>query len=81
MRFRFYAVFVLLLLSAVIAVDAWWGELYARYMILFSGAVFLGGMAVGQRSEREWIRRRREVFGGRKAAASRKVSAAREVAQ
>ena len=58
MRLRFYAVAVLLLVSAAMLVEAMLGQLYVRYMILFSGAIFLWGMAVGQRSERAWARRR-----------------------
>ena len=58
MRLRFYAVAVLLLVSAAMLVEAMLGKLYVRYMILFSGAIFLWGMAVGQRSERAWVRRR-----------------------
>jgi hypothetical protein len=40
------------------------GKLYVRYMILFSGAIFLWGMAVGQRSEQAWMRRRAELAAG-----------------
>lgn len=57
MRLRFYAVAVLLLVSAAMLVESMLGKLYVRYMILFSGAIFLWGMAVGQRSERAWVRR------------------------
>ncbi len=58
MRLRFYVVAVLLLVSAAMLVESMFGKLYVRYMILFSGAIFLWGMAVGQRSERAWARRR-----------------------
>jgi hypothetical protein len=58
MRLRFYVVAVLLLVSAAMLVESMFGKLYVRYMILFSGAIFLWGMAVGQRSERAWVRRR-----------------------
>lgn len=57
MRARFYVVLTAVFVFAAMAVDAWLGQLYIRYMIIFSGAVFLWGMAVGQRSERAWIRR------------------------
>ena len=58
MRLRFYVVAVLLLVSAAMLVESMLGKLYVRYMILFSGAIFLWGMAVGQRSERAWARLR-----------------------
>lgn len=46
------------LVAIAFLVDQLLGKLYIRYMILFSGAVFLWGMLVGQRSEQAWIRRR-----------------------
>lgn len=80
MRLRFYVVIVLLLTSAAMLVDALLGKLYIRYMILFSGAIFLVGMAVGQRSERAWVRWRAETSRcGVKAIAPRKLPATREV--
>ena len=60
MRIRFYAIAILLLACAAMLVDLILGKLYIRYMILFSGALFLGGMAVGQRTEQQWMRRRAE---------------------
>jgi len=58
MRLRFYVVTVVALVVAAFAVDQLLGKLYVRYMILFSGAIFLWGMLVGQRSEQGWLRRR-----------------------
>ncbi len=43
MRLRFYAVAVLLLVSAAMLVESMLGKLYVRYMILFSGAIFACG--------------------------------------
>jgi hypothetical protein len=58
MRLRFYLWMVVVLVAAAFLVDQLLGKLYIRYMILFSGAVFLWGMVIGQRSEQAWMRRR-----------------------
>jgi hypothetical protein len=80
MRLRFYLLLVLLLASAAMLVDAMLGKLYVRYMILFSGAVFLWGMAVGQRSEQAWVRRQAERTR-RETGVSRSVGPTEEVPQ
>ncbi len=58
MRLRFYVGTVVVLMAAAFLVDQVLGKLYVRYMIIFSGAIFLWGMWVGQRSEQAWMRRR-----------------------
>jgi hypothetical protein len=58
MRLRFYALMIAVLVGSAFLVDYLMGKLYVRYMILFSGAIFLWGMVVGQRSEQAWMRRR-----------------------
>jgi hypothetical protein len=58
MRLRFYVGTIVVLVVSAFLVDQLLGKLYVRYMILFSGAIFLWGMLVGQRSEQAWIRRR-----------------------
>lgn len=58
MRLRFYIGAIAVLFVSAFLVDQLLGKLYVRYMILFSGAIFLWGMLVGQRSEQAWIRRR-----------------------
>lgn len=58
MRTRFYVMMAIVLVAAALLVDQWLGKLYVRYMILFSGGLFLWGMMVGQRSEQSWMRRR-----------------------
>lgn len=58
MRLRFYVGTVVALLAVAVLVDQFLGKLYIRYMIFFSGAIFLWGMWVGQRSEQAWMRRR-----------------------
>jgi hypothetical protein len=64
MRGRFYLVMIALVIGAAFLVDYLMGKLYVRYMILFSGAIFLWGMAVGQRSEQAWMRRRARLAAG-----------------
>lgn len=58
MRLRFYVAAVVVIIVSAFLVDQLLGKLYVRYMILFSGAIFLWGMLVGQRSEQAWIQRR-----------------------
>ncbi len=58
MRLRFYVGTIVVLVLSAFLVDQFLGKLYVRYMILFSGAIFLWGMLVGQRSEQAWMRRR-----------------------
>ncbi|MBI3608584.1 MAG: hypothetical protein HY207_11510 [Nitrospirae bacterium] len=79
MRMRFYLIVILVLASAAMLVDAVLGKLYIRYMILFSGAVFLWGMAVGQRSEQAWIRRRDRLARRGTGAAPRRARMTEEV--
>lgn len=64
MRLRFYLWTVVVVIAAAFFVDQLLGKLYVRYMILFSGAIFLWGMVVGQRSEQAWMRRRATRFAG-----------------
>ena len=79
MRMRFYLIVILVLASAAMLVDAVLGKLYIRYMILFSGAVFLWGMVVGQRSEQAWIRQRDRLARRGTGAAPRRVRMTEEV--
>jgi hypothetical protein len=64
MRLRFFVAMIVLLVGAAFVVDYLMGKLYVRYMILFSGAIFLWGMVVGQRSEQAWMRRRAQRAAG-----------------
>jgi hypothetical protein len=64
MRLRFYALMIAVLVGSAFLVDYLMGKLYVRYMILFSGAIFLWGMVVGQRSEQAWMRRRADRVVG-----------------
>lgn len=64
MRLRFYVAMAVLVVGSAFFVDYLMGKLYVRYMILFSGAIFLWGMVVGQRSEQAWMRRRAQRAAG-----------------
>jgi len=46
------------MLVLVYGVDYFLGQIYARYVIVYTGAIFLLGLLVGQRSERTWIKRK-----------------------
>lgn len=59
MRQIFYIGFFLTILVVVFVVDYLVGQIYARYVIVFTGAVLLLGILVGQRSERNWLKKRR----------------------
>ena len=57
MSLRFYIGYVILLLAVVLSVEAALGTLYARYVIIYTGAIFLVGLIVGQRYEHLWLAR------------------------
>lgn len=59
MRQIFYICSLLTLLVLVYVVDYFVGQIYARYVIVFTGAILLLGILVGQRSERNWLNRKR----------------------
>jgi hypothetical protein len=63
MRQIFYLLSLLSLLVLVYVVDHYVGQVYARYVIVYTGAVFMLGMVVGQRSERSWVNRQKESKG------------------
>lgn len=46
------------MLVLVYMVDYFVGQIYARYVIVYTGAIFLLGLLVGQRSERNWLKRK-----------------------
>ena len=67
---RFYIGYICALFIVVTAVDAIFGTLYARYVILYTGGIFMAGLAVGQRYEQGWLarqsalERRRDIRSG-----------------
>ena len=44
---RFYAGYILTILIIVFGVELYLGTLYARYMIVMTGAIFMGGASCG----------------------------------
>jgi hypothetical protein len=52
---RFYVGYVMILLLIVYGVERFLGTLYARYVIIYSGAIFMAGLLVGQRYEQAWL--------------------------
>ena len=67
----FYAGYVVALLAIVYGVELYLGTLYARYIIVFTGVIFLTGLIVGQRYERAWLAQR---YRGESAQFSRQES-------
>ncbi len=63
MRQIFYLFSLLSLLVLVYIVDYYVGQVYARYVIVYTGAIFMLGMLVGQRTERNWVSRQRGSRG------------------
>lgn len=55
----FYLLCLLSVLVLVYVVDYFVGQVYARYVIIYTGAIFLLGLLVGQRTERNWLARQR----------------------
>jgi hypothetical protein len=55
MSLRFYIGYVIVLLAVVLSVEAALGTLYARYVIIYTGAIFLVGLIVGRRYEQSWL--------------------------
>ena len=47
--------------------DVW---LYALYVLIYSGAIFMAGIYIGQRSERAWVLRRDVLAKGSRADAT-----------
>jgi len=57
MSTRFYVGYVAVVLCLVWGVELVLGSLYARYIIIYTGGVFLAGLIIGQRYEQAWLSR------------------------
>ena len=57
MSTRFYGGYVAVVLCLVWGVELVLGSLYARYIIIYTGGVFLAGLVIGQRYEQAWLSR------------------------
>ncbi|HUJ80201.1 MAG TPA: hypothetical protein VLY45_07805 [Nitrospiria bacterium] len=61
MSARFYIGYVLAVLCLVWTVDLVLGSLYVRYIIMYTGGIFLAGLVAGQRYEHSWLQRQQEL--------------------
>jgi len=59
MSARFYIGYVAVVLCLIWGVELVLGSLYARYIIMYTGGVFLAGLIMGQRYEQAWLNRHR----------------------
>ncbi|MBI3621908.1 MAG: hypothetical protein HY208_06970 [Nitrospirae bacterium] len=57
MSARFYIGYVAVVLCLIWGVELVLGSLYARYIIMYTGGVFLAGLVMGQRYEQAWLNR------------------------
>jgi len=60
MSARFYIGYVAVVLCLVWGVELALGSLYARYIIMYTGGIFLAGLVIGQRYEQAWLQRQQE---------------------
>lgn len=60
---RFYIGYVLAVLLVVGVVEVVFGTLYARYVIIYTSGIFMGGLLIGQRYEQLWLARQRRLQG------------------
>lgn len=57
MSARFYIGYVAVVLCLVWGVELVLGAVYARYIIMYTGGIFLAGLVIGQRYEQAWLQR------------------------
>ena len=50
----FYVSYMLFLVGLIYLVEWFMGNIYARYVLAYTGTIFIAGMLVGQKSERGW---------------------------
>jgi hypothetical protein len=62
MSARFYIGYVAVVLCLIWGVELVLGSLYARYIIMYTGGVFLAGLIMGQRYEQAWLNRNRAPY-------------------
>ena len=53
-RAWFYVSYMLFLVGLIYLVDWFMGNIYARYVLAYTGTIFIAGMLLGQKSERGW---------------------------
>jgi hypothetical protein len=50
----FYVSYMLFLVGLIYVVEWFIGNVYARYVLAYTGTIFIAGMLLGQKSERGW---------------------------
>ncbi len=50
----FYVVYMVFFVGIIYLVEWFLGSLYARYVLAFTGTIFMMGMLFGQRTEKRW---------------------------
>jgi hypothetical protein len=61
MSARFYIGYVAVILCLVWGVELVLGSVYARYIIMYTGGIFLAGLIIGQRYEQAWLQRQQRL--------------------
>lgn len=61
MSVRFYIGYVAAVLCLVWGVELVLGSVYARYIIMYTGGIFLAGLVIGQRYEQAWLQRQQRL--------------------
>jgi hypothetical protein len=61
MSARFYIGYVAAVLCLVWGVELVLGSVYARYIIMYTGGIFLAGLVIGQRYEQAWLQRQQRL--------------------
>ena len=50
----FYVSYMVFLVGLIYVVEMFMGNVYARYVLAYTGTIFIAGMLLGQKSERGW---------------------------
>ena len=50
----FYVSYMIFLVGLIYGVERFIGNIYARYVLAYTGTIFIAGMLVGQKSEWGW---------------------------
>lgn len=50
----FYVSYMVFLVGLIYLVEMFMGNVYARYVLAYTGTIFIAGVLLGQKSERGW---------------------------
>jgi hypothetical protein len=50
----FYVSYMVFLVGLIYVVEMFMGNVYARYVLAYTGTIFIAGVLLGQKSERGW---------------------------